>query len=102
MQGARLKGAQPLIVDRPRRRPAASWPKRCGATHTFDPRSDDVAAAIAELTAGIGVDTVIDCVGSSATFDQAWALSRRGGTIVEIGIPRTVGRHRRAARRRSR
>jgi S-(hydroxymethyl)glutathione dehydrogenase/alcohol dehydrogenase len=40
-----------------------------------------------ELTAGIGVDTVFDCVGSSATLDQAWALSRRGGTIVEIGVP---------------
>ena len=42
---------------------------------------------MSELTGGIGVDTVIDCVGSSGTLDQAWALSRRGGTIVEIGVP---------------
>ena len=42
------------------------------AARTTSPR------AVAELTGGIGVDTVIDCVGSTATLDQAWALSRRG------------------------
>ena len=86
LQGARLKGATPLIAVDP---VAASraLATRCGATHTFDPREDDVAGAVSELTGGIGVDTVIDCVGSSGTLDQAWALSRRGGTIVEIGVP---------------
>jgi S-(hydroxymethyl)glutathione dehydrogenase / alcohol dehydrogenase len=86
LQGARLKGATPLIAVDP---VAASreLATRCGATHTFDPREDDVAGAVTELTGGIGVDTVIDCVGSSGTLDQSWALSRRGGTIVEIGVP---------------
>jgi S-(hydroxymethyl)glutathione dehydrogenase/alcohol dehydrogenase len=85
-QGARLKGACPLIVLDPV--PASrDLATRCGATHTFDPRSEDVSEAVRELTSGIGVDTVFDCVGSSATLDQAWALSRRGGTIVEIGVP---------------
>ena len=85
-QGARLKGAQPLIVVDPA--PASrELALRCGATHSFDPRRDDVAAAVDELTAGVGVDTVLDCVGTTATFDQAFTLSRRGGTIVEIGIP---------------
>ena len=85
-QGARLKGATPLIVVDPVAG-SRDLATRSGATHTFDPRADDVAGAVDELTSGIGVDTVIDCVGSTATFDQAWALSRRGGTIVEIGIP---------------
>ena len=90
-QGARLKGAQPLIVLDPVTS-SRELATRCGATHTFDPRADDVEAAVAELTHGVGVDTVIDCVGSSATLDQAWAISRRGGTIVEIGVPApTVG-----------
>jgi S-(hydroxymethyl)glutathione dehydrogenase / alcohol dehydrogenase len=83
-QGARLKGACPLIVVDPVAG-SRELATRCGATHTFEPK--DVAAAVDELTAGIGVDTVFDCVGSSATLDQAWALSRRGGTIVEIGVP---------------
>jgi S-(hydroxymethyl)glutathione dehydrogenase/alcohol dehydrogenase len=85
VQGARLQGAEPLIVLDPvaaSRELAAA----CGATHTFDP-ADDVVGAVNELTGGIGVDSVIDCVGTTATLDQAWALSRRGGTIVEIGVP---------------
>ena len=85
-QGARLKGACPLIVLDPVAG-SRELAVRCGATHTFDPRADDVAGAVAELTQGIGVDVVFDCVGSSATLDQAWALSRRGGTVVEIGVP---------------
>jgi len=86
LQGARLQGALPLIAVDP---VAASreLAEACGATHTFDPHHDDVVAAAYELTAGIGVDSVIDCVGTAATLDQAWALSRRGGTIVEVGVP---------------
>jgi S-(hydroxymethyl)glutathione dehydrogenase/alcohol dehydrogenase len=86
VQGARLRGASPLIVLDPvaTSRVLAT---ACGASHTFDPGHDDVDAAVRELTGGIGVDSVIDCVGVTATLDQAWALSRRGGTIVEIGVP---------------
>jgi S-(hydroxymethyl)glutathione dehydrogenase/alcohol dehydrogenase len=85
-QGARLQGACPLIVVDPVAG-SRELATRCGATHTLDPRTDDVGEAVRELTNGIGVDTVFDCVGSSATLDQAWALSRRGGTVVEIGVP---------------
>ena len=85
-QGARLQGACPLIVVDPVAG-SRELARRCGATHTLDPRTDDVGEAVRELTSGIGVDTAFDCVGSSATLDQAWALSRRGGTIVEIGVP---------------
>jgi S-(hydroxymethyl)glutathione dehydrogenase / alcohol dehydrogenase len=85
-QGARLQGACPLIVVDPVAG-SRELATRCGATHTFDPRTDDVGAAVRELTDGIGVDTAFDCVGTSATLDQAWALSRRGGTVVEIGVP---------------
>ncbi len=83
-QGARLKGACPLVVVDPVAG-SRELATRCGATHTFEPK--DVGSAVGELTGGIGVDTVFDCVGSSATLDQAWMLSRRGGTIVEIGVP---------------
>jgi S-(hydroxymethyl)glutathione dehydrogenase / alcohol dehydrogenase len=86
VQGARLQGALPIVVFDP---VAASrqLAQSCGATHTFDPRADGVDDEVRELTAGVGFDTVIDCVGSAATLEQAWAVSRNGGTIVEIGVP---------------
>ncbi len=86
IQGARLQGALPIVALDPA---AASRDVAiaCGATHVFDPNADAVDEALMELTSGIGFDTVLDCVGSSATLDRAWAMSRRGGTIVEIGVP---------------
>jgi S-(hydroxymethyl)glutathione dehydrogenase/alcohol dehydrogenase len=86
IQGARLQGAVPIVALDP---VAASRDvaTTCGAMHVFDPTADGVDDTLMELTAGIGFDTVLDCVGSSATLDRAWALSRRGGTIVEIGVP---------------
>jgi S-(hydroxymethyl)glutathione dehydrogenase/alcohol dehydrogenase len=86
LQGARLQGALPIVALDPAAasREAAMT---CGATHVFDPTADGVDEALMELTSGIGFDTVLDCVGSSATLDRAWALCRRGGTIVEIGVP---------------
>jgi len=86
VQGARLRGALPIVVFDPV--PASrALAQSCGATHAFDPRSDGVDVEVRELTGGFGFDTVIDCVGSAATLDLAWALSRRGATIVEIGVP---------------
>ncbi len=86
VQGARVQGALPLIAFDP---VVASrdLAQASGATHTFDPREDGVDGLVRDLTDGIGVDTVIDCVGSAATFDQAWALSRSGATVIVVGIP---------------
>jgi S-(hydroxymethyl)glutathione dehydrogenase / alcohol dehydrogenase len=86
IQGARLQGALPIVAldPAPASRDLAST---CGATHVFDPTEAGVDDALMQLTAAIGFDTVLDSVGSSATLDRAWALTRRGGTVVEIGVP---------------
>ncbi len=88
IQGARLQGAHPIVALDP---VAASrdFALASGATHAFDPGDADGAGTegLLALTGGIGFDTVLDCVGSSGTLEQAWALSRRAGTIVEIGVP---------------
>ncbi len=86
IQGARLQGALPIIALDP---VAASreLATKCGATHVFDPAEDGLNQLVRDLTSGVGADVVIDCVGSTAALDQAWAVSRRAGTIVEIGVP---------------
>jgi len=86
IQGARLQGALPIVALDPS--PASrDLAGTCGATHVFDPTDAGVDEALMELTSGIGFDTALDCVGSSATLERAWALTRRGGTVVEIGVP---------------
>jgi alcohol dehydrogenase len=57
-----------------------------GATATLDPTSDDVAAAVAELTAG-GADGVVEAAGRADTVVQATQLVRVGGAVAVVGIP---------------
>jgi NDMA-dependent alcohol dehydrogenase len=58
-----------------------------GATHTVDPRSDDPADFLRELTDGRGADYAFDAAGFPGVIAQAYAATRRGGTVVSIGIP---------------
>jgi threonine dehydrogenase-like Zn-dependent dehydrogenase len=50
---------------------------------------DDVADPVAEvmrLTAGRGADYVIEAVGTVKTYEQAFAMLRRGGKLSAFGI----------------
>jgi alcohol dehydrogenase len=57
-----------------------------GAQHTIEPKSCDVVARIAELTAG-GVDFAFEAVGSAAVLATAYESVRRGGSAISIGLP---------------
>ncbi len=55
-----------------------------GADHTLDSSRNDLAAAVRELTDGVGVDVVYDGVGA-ATFDASLDSLRRRGMLVVFG-----------------
>jgi NADPH:quinone reductase-like Zn-dependent oxidoreductase len=57
-----------------------------GADHVFDYRKDDVAAEIARLTDGKGVDLVFDATYSEASFVATSGMVRRGGQWVVLGV----------------
>jgi S-(hydroxymethyl)glutathione dehydrogenase / alcohol dehydrogenase len=86
IQGAALAGAAPIVaVDVvPGKLPLA---KRFGATHAIDGHHGDVVGLVRELTAGRGADYVFVTVGSPAAVGQALSLTRRGGTVVLVGMP---------------
>jgi threonine dehydrogenase-like Zn-dependent dehydrogenase len=63
--------------------------KQLGATTPIDARHADPVAAIDELTGGRGVDLAIDATGVAGTIAQALAAIRRGGRLLQIGIPVT-------------
>lgn len=39
---------------------------------------------------GVGADSVLECVGTGESFEQALACSRPGGTIGYVGVPHGV------------
>lgn len=61
--------------------------KRFGATHGYNPASDDVAAKISKLTAGRGVDHVFVTVGVPAAFEGAFDYITKNGSVVVVGMP---------------
>jgi threonine dehydrogenase-like Zn-dependent dehydrogenase len=60
--------------------------KTCGADLVIDAAKDDAVEAIMEATANLGVNTVIECAGMQATFDQSVAITRGGGKIMLVGV----------------
>jgi S-(hydroxymethyl)glutathione dehydrogenase / alcohol dehydrogenase len=86
VQGAVLAGAGRIIASDPvadRRRMA----QRLGATDVVDPKSDDLQAAVRDLTGGIGVDYAFEAAGRAALIDAGIQATRAGGTTVVVGVP---------------
>jgi S-(hydroxymethyl)glutathione dehydrogenase/alcohol dehydrogenase len=84
LQGGVIAGAAVRIgIDpNPGRRDLAL---RMGATHVFDPTANGTIEEVLAVTGG--VDTCIDGVGEAETFQQAFAMTRRSGTVILVGVP---------------
>lgn len=81
----RLAGAGRIVVSEPaveRRALALEF----GADAVVNPFESDLAAEVNGLTGGMGADAVFEAVGTSRTVEQSFALVRRGGTIVIVGV----------------
>ncbi|MEO7912445.1 MAG: galactitol-1-phosphate 5-dehydrogenase [Roseiflexaceae bacterium] len=61
---------------------AAQW----GAAQLCDTRAEDPAEVARRLTDGLGVDVVIDAVGTDTTRRVAVRAVRPGGTVVLVGL----------------
>ena len=86
IQGAALAGAAPIVaVDVIERK--LSVARSFGATHAVDGRQGDAAGLVRELTGGRGADYVFVTVGDAAAVTRALTLTRRGGTVVLVGMP---------------
>jgi S-(hydroxymethyl)glutathione dehydrogenase/alcohol dehydrogenase len=57
-----------------------------GATETLNAKTDDVPKRVRALTAGQGADYAFEVTGVPSAITQAFAATRKGGTIVLIGI----------------
>ena len=61
-----------------------------GATDIVTERGDDGVARIMEMTKGIGVDSVLECVGTQESMMQAIHATRPGGYVGYVGVPHGV------------
>ena len=87
IQGARLARAEPVIavdVSGSRLELAA----RFGA-HQLVNGKDGAVDRVRDLTGGRGADYTFICVGAAAAALQGIEMTRRGGTVVVVGIPPT-------------
>jgi len=61
-----------------------------GATHVVAARGRDGAAAVKEITGGVGADAVLECVGTDQSMGTAFAVARPGATVGFVGVPHGV------------
>jgi alcohol dehydrogenase len=57
-----------------------------GATHAVNSSDSLAAAAVLDLTGGVGVDVAIEAVGLAATFDLCQSIVAPGGRIANVGV----------------
>jgi threonine dehydrogenase-like Zn-dependent dehydrogenase len=58
-----------------------------GATDIVAERGEGAVRAMLELTDGIGVDAVLECVGTAESFATAFAIARPGASVGFVGVP---------------
>ncbi|MBE6557461.1 MAG: alcohol dehydrogenase [Ruminococcaceae bacterium] len=84
LQLAKLKGAATLILLEPikEKREIA---QKLGADITIDPMSEDVLTVIRDHSI-TRISTVIECVGKTATMEQAIAIAGKKSTVMLFGL----------------
>ena len=86
---AKQKGAA-RIIAMSRNNSRQKLAREFGATDIVPERADAGVAHIAELTHGIGADSVLECVGTQESMMQAIHCTRRGGYVGYVGVPHGV------------
>jgi NDMA-dependent alcohol dehydrogenase len=87
IQGAKWKGAERIIaVDRFDSK--LDMAKQFGATDLVNAGNGDPVAQVQELTGGRGVDVSFEVIGLKDTVQQAFAMARRGGQAIIVGVPK--------------
>lgn len=86
ISGARLAGASRIIAidTQPKKEMLA---RKFGATDFVDAAHTDAVDAVNALT-GRGVDHVFEAIGLRATMEQAIKMTRKGGGMYVIGLPK--------------
>lgn len=61
-----------------------------GATDIVEERGPDAIEPVLALTIGVGVDAVLECVGTGESMATAFAVARPGSRVGFVGVPHDV------------
>jgi len=81
----RLGAEQIIILGRHPDRTALA--KDFGATDVVSERGDEGIQRVRELTDGLGVHSVLECVGLEQSMLTAISIARPGGAVGRVGVP---------------
>jgi threonine dehydrogenase-like Zn-dependent dehydrogenase len=84
----RLGAARIIALSRNPLRQALA--REFGATDIVEQRGEAATEAVMELTAGVGVDATLECVGTSQAMETALSIARPGSTVGYVGVPHGV------------
>ncbi|WP_422935707.1 zinc-dependent alcohol dehydrogenase family protein [Sinomonas sp. P47F7] len=83
---ARRLGAE-RIIAMSRHEDRAEIARQFGATDVVAERGQAAAEKVRELLGGVLADSVLECVGTSESMDQALRCTRPGGSLGFVGVP---------------
>jgi threonine dehydrogenase-like Zn-dependent dehydrogenase len=86
---AKQMGAE-RIIAMSRHAPRQKLALEFGTTDIVSERGDEAATRIKDMTNGVGVDSVLECVGTQESMMQAIAAARPGGFVSYVGVPHGV------------
>ena len=81
----RLRAEQIVIMGRHADRLALA--SDFGATDVVSERGEEGVARVKELTKGLGVQSVLECVGTEQAMDTSMGIVRAGGAVGRVGVP---------------
>ena len=83
---AKRLGAEQIIVMG-RHAVRTDLARELGATDVVAERGDEAVARIRQLTGGVGVHGVLECVGTEQSALTSVEIARPGGTVGRVGVP---------------
>lgn len=87
IQGAKIAGAENIVaIDQFDSK--LELAEQFGATHTAKVGAQDPASVIQSAADGRLADTTFEVIGLAGTMNQAVDLTRNGGEVVLVGVPR--------------
>jgi threonine dehydrogenase-like Zn-dependent dehydrogenase len=86
---ARVMGAE-RIIAMSRHEARQKLARGFGATDIVTERGAEGVERIKDLTKGVGVDSVLECVGTQEAMQQAIQATRPGGSVGFVGVPHGV------------
>jgi threonine dehydrogenase-like Zn-dependent dehydrogenase len=83
----RLGAEQIILLDRHASR--INLAKEFGATDIVSERGEEAVTCVHELTKGLGVQSVLECVGYEESTLTALSIVRPGGAVGRVGVPQS-------------